>query len=177
MWKPNYEKKQTFIGRWLERRRRVRADMEDNQFHWKQIHHIRESQAPLDPSQKTKENIPKEAKTVYPKESAVEIRLLSTERGRAEVYVYAARKDDCIVTVASGFAKTGNQTEIRNGQKCYYADKICVDNFWLTKILSSKCPDEAARIMFKTHGYHRVFVRLKFDVGQWYVDMVGADKW
>lgn len=174
MWKPNYPKTQTFISRWLERKRQVRTDMEDTQFHWKQIHHITKSLKPLGPDQMTKENIPKNSKTVYPKELSVEIRLLSTKEGKAEIYIYSARKDDSVVLVASGMVKTGPQTEIRDNKLCYFADKIYLDKFWFTKILKAQHP---ARIMFNTHGYHRVFAIMSFtNDAQWYVDMVGADK-
>jgi len=175
MWKPNFEKKQGFIGRWLERRRQVRTDMEDTQFHWKQIHRITSSQEPLGPNEKSIANIPKKAKTVYPKEKAVEIRLSATAKGTAEIYIYAARKDDGVVVVASGVVKTGAQTIERDNQLCYCVDFISVKNHWLSESKATTLKDSWARIMFATHGYHRVFVRIKFSTGQWYVDMVGTD--
>ena len=175
MWKPNFEKKQGFIGRWLERRRQVRPDMEDTQFHWKQIHRITASQEPLGPAEKSSANIPKRAKTVYPKEKAVEIRLSATVKGTAEVYFYAARKDDGVVEVASGLVKTGAQTIERDNQLCYCVDFISVKNHWLSKTKIASLKDGWARIMFATHGYHRIFARVKFNTGQFYVDMVGAD--
>lgn len=178
MWKPKYEKKQGILSRWLERRRRVRNDMEDSQFHWKQIHFIRQSQSPLGPESRSKENIPKEAKTVYAKELAVEIRILCSEKNaQASAWIYAARRDDCIVDVASGMVKSGNQYETRKGRMYYYIDSIFIDGRWLSPVRVCRCPGGVSRIMFDTHGYNRVFVRLSFDTGQWIVDMVGAPKW
>ena len=175
MWKPNFEKKQGFIDRWLERRRQVRTDMEDTQFHWKQIHRITSSQEPLSPNEKSIANIPIKAKTVYPKEKAVEIRLSATVKGTAEIYIYAARKDDGIVEVASGLVRTGSQTIERDNQLCYCVDFISVKSHWLSELKTASLKDGWARIIFATHGYHRVFVRVKFSTGQFYVDMVGAD--
>lgn len=175
MWKPNFEKKQGFIGRWLERRRQVRPDMEDTQFHWKQIHRITASQEPLGPAEKSSANIPKRAKTVYPKEKAVEIRLSATVQGTAEVYIYAARKGGGVVEVASGLVRTGAQTIERDNQLCYCVDFISIKNHWLSEPKIASLKDGWARIMFATHGYHRVFARVKFSTGQFYVDMVGAD--
>jgi trehalose-6-phosphatase len=149
--------------------------MEDTQFHWKQIHRITASQEPLGHNEKSSANIPKKAKTVYPKEKAVEIRLSSTVKGTAEIYIYAARKDDGVVEVASGVVRAGNQTIERDNQLCYCVDFISVKNHWLSKIKIASLANSWARIMFATHGYHRVFVRVKFSTGQWYVDMVGAD--
>lgn len=155
----------------------VRPEMEDTQFSWQKIHCIEKSQEPLSPNQRTIQNIPKRAKTVYPKEGAVEIRVCSTVSGIAEIYIYAARKHDGIVEMASGLIKTGAQTVERDNLLCYCVDNMQMENHWLTEPEISNVKDGWSRIMFRTHGYHRVFARVKFQSGTWYVDMVGLEKW
>jgi hypothetical protein len=147
--------------------------MELTQFHFKQIHHFKKSQEPLKPDQRTKEYIPKEAKTAYPGERAIEIRFRSTKKNSdARFYLYAARKDDDIVEVASGLICIGCQDTIRNGQRGYYGKKILINDNWLSPVVIA-----AGRLMLKTHGYHRFFVKMKFETGEWFVDMVGTDSW
>jgi len=176
MWKPNIERKQGLIGRWLERRKRKSGDMDHTQFHFKQIHHITKSQEPLKPEERTKTYIPRDAKTAYPGEKAIEIRFCSTQiRAEAKVYIYAARKDDDIVKVASGLIGTGSQDTKRNGQRCYYIEKIIIDDNWLSPIRIAR--SGVGRIMVRTHGYHRFFTKLKFESGEWFVDMVGCELW
>lgn len=175
MWRPNYEKKKTFITRWLEEKRLREGKVEDNQFQWKQVQKIEKSQNRLYPGQRDYLYIPKGAKTVYPKESSVEMRFSSTAVGTALVYIYAARKDDGIVDVAEGVIETGRQTITREGNICFCVDNINIKASWLSDMLLAQCRDGWSRVMFRTHGYNRFFVRLNFTEGIWYVDMVGAD--
>jgi len=173
MWQPTLQKTQGFISRLLEKWRRKSGDMEHTQFHFKQIHHIKKSQEPLKADERSRAYIPKEAKTAYPGERAIEVRFCSTaRRSHAHLHLYAARKDDDIVEVASGLITTGEQETIRGGQRCYYVEPILLKDNWLTPINTS-----GGRIIFRTHGYHRFFTRLKFESGEWFVDMVGSDTW
>jgi len=176
MWKPNIEKKQGLIGHWLENRKRKSANMDSAQFHFKEIHRIKKSQEPLGENERSQIYIPKEAKTAYPGETGIEVRFCSTEKAAvANLYLYGARKDDDIVEVASGFIVTGFQETKRHEQVCYYINNILINDTWLSPIGITK--GSVSRIVFKTHGYHRFFARLKFTTGEWFVDMVGCAKW
>lgn len=173
MWKPRYEKKQNFISRWLEERRLREGKVEETQFSWKQVQVISESQEPLFPAERGAEHIPQGAKTVYPKESSIEMRFSCNNCASAEIWIYAARKDDGVVDVANGIIKTGSQTLVKDREIRYCVDDIFLRNNWLSDFLLAQCRNGWSRVMFRTHGYNRFFVRLK-GKGTWYVDMVGA---
>jgi len=173
VWRPNITKKQGFISKFLEQRKLEREDMQESQFHWKRIHTIKESQNKI--VMPSIEDIPKEAKTVYPKELAVEMRFAAIECKEADIYIYAARKDSDPVLVAEGELFVGNRIYIDELEKRYYfVDEIRLYNHWLSEIRIANVRNGCSRLIMRTHGYNRIFTKLEFEVGTWVVDMVGA---
>lgn len=149
--------------------------METQQFHFKQVHKITVPNGPIDAMEMTCADIPADAKTIVPKESAVEIRFVHSHPNiTVSVYIYAARKNDDICQVAWGTVTTGAQQTDRG----IYADRIVLFPSWLSPItIVGNNPNGMARICMRTHGYHRLFVRIDcFKIGVWYVDMAGMSK-
>ena len=148
--------------------------MDSAQLHWKQVERVTQSQGPLGPDQRDIRHIPKSAKTVYPGERMIEIRLACTVASKAQIYVYGARKDDEIVDVANGYVETGEQYTDRDMKRWHYVNRILLSSHWLSPVVAVDAA--VSRLAFRTHGYHRFFVRIEFTQGEWFVDMVGASE-
>jgi hypothetical protein len=144
--------------------------METMQFHFKQVHKIAERQEPMDIECMRYANIPREAKTILSKEAKVEMRFIhDLPNETANLYLYAARKDDDICKVTSGTLTSGGQRTSRG----FYVDRIVVFQSWLSPVVVvGNNPNGMSRILIKTHGYHRLFALID-GKGTWYVDMAG----
>jgi hypothetical protein len=143
--------------------------METKQFHFKQEHKITSPQQALDRECMKYVHIPRDAKSIMPKESEIEIRFIADLPGEpAQIWCYAARKDDDICLFAYGQIKSGQQTTDRG----FYADSIELCQSWLSPVVIVNQVSGMARIRIQTHGYHRIFVRVG-GRGTWYVDMAG----
>jgi len=148
--------------------------MDSAQLHWKQVERITQGQGSLGPHERDIRYIPNSAKTVYPGEKMIEVRLACTVASKAQIYVYGARKDDDIVDVANGYVETGEQCTTRYKKQWYYVNRILLSSHWLSPVVAVDA--SVSRLMFRTHGYHRFFVRVEFTQGEWFVDMVGASE-
>lgn len=147
--------------------------METEQFHWRQIHKIKKSQQELAPDKMSYKDIPADAKTILPKEGAMEIRFSCTrENVCAIAHLYMARRDDDIVNVATAYLKSGLQQTVRDGNACYYADYIRPAANWLRPVEAiSPGLNQMARLTIDTCGYNKFFARISyFDDCMWYVD-------
>ena len=122
-------------------------------------------------------DIPKDAKTILPKEAALEVRFCCTKKNIwATAYVYMARKDDDITKVAVAGLKSGLQRTNRDGDGCYYVDDIRTYGDRWVRPAKAINPDMngMSRLVLDTCGYNKFFVRIQYpDDCIWYVDTAG----
>lgn len=159
----------------VQRRRQNKMGLNENeQYHWEQIHKITESQEPLPPDKRYCSNIPKNAKSIRPREHNLELRICCT---KPHIYglahIYAARKDSDITALATASVKSGIQKTTREDAECYYVDTMHAVADWLKEVraISGYGQGGMARMAFNTCGYKNIFVKIQYeDDCIWYVD-------
>jgi hypothetical protein len=145
---------------------KLRGLMEVRQNKWEQVHKV-------DVPQRSVSGVPSDAKTIMPREGALEIRFVGPDTSDiAEIEIYLARRSDDPILAARGSIQVGRQACERG----FYCDMIDLVPCWLSKISVTNAMGSIARVCMETHGYHRIFVRVN-GLRTWYVDMAGMNSW